>query len=334
MRIGVVGAGAVGGAIAALLARAGHDVEVTARGDHLAALQSGGLVLRGAWGDFTSEVTANDVLTRGPELAIVATKAQDAVAAIRQNVAMLRGVPVVLIQNGLDGLVAARAAAPRSDFIGGLAMFASSYLSPGTITVTTAGPLYLGGDADEGDVPALYAESVLAAVIGTKIVPNFTGAQWTKLVVNMVNALPAITGLSAQDVIADRRLRGILTASLRETVRVGLASGVRFESMQGLSHGRLRLLARLPLWLGQVVPLLMRARLGRVPNPGSTLQSIRRGQLTEIDHLNGAVVRAAAAIGTQAPVSALLLGMVHEVEASGSFIPVDEVVSRSRSTPA
>ena len=330
MRIGVVGAGAVGGAIAALLARGGHDVEVTARGEHLEAMRRGGLQLRGAWGNFTADVTANDVLTRGPELAIVATKAQDAVAAIRQNIALLRGVPVVLIQNGLEGLMSARAAAPRSDFIGGLAMFASSYLSPGAITVTTSGPLYLGGDAAEGDVPALYAQSVLAQVMGTKVVPNFTGAQWTKLVVNMVNALPAITGLYAQEVIADRRLRRIFTASLRETVRVGLATGVRFESLQGLTHARLRLLARRPLWAGQVVPVLMRVRLGPVPNPGSTLQSIRRGQPTEIDFLNGAVVRAADAVGADAPVNALLQALVHEVEETGAFIPVDEVARRSR----
>lgn len=333
MRIGVVGAGAVGGAVAALLARAGHEVEVTARGEHLAALQAGGLVLRGGWGDFTAEVTASDLLTRGPELAIVATKAQDAVAAIRENIAMLRGVPVVLIQNGLDGLEAARAAAPRSDFIGGLAMFASSYLSPGVITITTTGPIYLGGDAEEGDVPARYAETVLSPAIDVRVVPNFRGAQWTKLVVNMVNALPAITGLSAQDVIGDRRLRRIFTASLRETVRIGLASGVRFESLQGLSHGRLRLVARMPLWIGQVVPLLMRIRLGKVPNPGSTLQSIRRGQPTEIDHLNGAVVRAGAAIGREAPVNAMLVAMVHEVEQSGQHLTVDEVLSRSRAIP-
>ena len=330
MRIGVIGAGAVGGAIAGLLARGGHDVEVTARGEHLAALQAGGLVLRGAWGDFTADVTASDVLTRGPELVLVTTKAHDAVAAIRQNVAILRSVPVVLIQNGLGGLSTARAAAPRSDFIGGLAMFATSYLSPGVITVTTPGPIYLGGDADEGDVPALYATSVLATVMDAKVVPNFLGAQWTKLVVNMINALPAITGLSAQEVISDRRLRRILTASLRETVRIGMASEVRFESLQGLSNGRLRLFSRLPLWAGQIIPLLMRIRLGKVPNPGSTLQSIRRGQPTEIEHLNGAVVRAATAIGREAPVNALLLAMVHEVEASGKFLPVEEVVSRSR----
>ena len=78
MRVGIIGAGAIGGSIAALLARAGHDVEVTARGAHLEAIRERGIVLTGAWGDFTAGVVANETLTRAPELAIVATKAQDA----------------------------------------------------------------------------------------------------------------------------------------------------------------------------------------------------------------------------------------------------------------
>ena len=57
-------------------------------------------------------------------------------------------------------------------------------------------------------------------------VDNFTGCQWTKLMVNQVNAMPAITGLSAQQTLGDRRLRPIITASLQEAVRVGIARGV------------------------------------------------------------------------------------------------------------
>ena len=69
--------------------------------------------------------------------------------------------------------------------------------------------------------------------------------------------------------------------------------------------------------------------MGAVPNPGSTLQSIRRGQRTEIDYLNGAVVRAGpAGRGRQAPVNAALMALVHEVEAwVGSSCP-DEVLAR------
>ncbi|HOW00540.1 MAG TPA: 2-dehydropantoate 2-reductase N-terminal domain-containing protein, partial [Rhodoglobus sp.] len=59
MRIGVIGAGAVGGAIAALLARAGHEVEVTARGAHLDAIRERGIHLTGGWGEYTASVLAN-----------------------------------------------------------------------------------------------------------------------------------------------------------------------------------------------------------------------------------------------------------------------------------
>lgn len=330
MRIGVVGAGAVGGAIAALLARIGHEVEVTARGEHLAAIQEHGILLSGAWGEYRAQVDAAEELTRGVELVIVATKAQDAAAAIRDNAAAIRGIPLVVIQNGLDSIAGAKAAAPRSDIVGGLATFASSYLSPGTITVTTAGHLYLGVAAPDSDVPARYAARILADALPTTTVPNFAGAQWTKLIINQVNALPAITGLSVQEVVADSGLRRIMTASMRENVRTGLARRVHFESLQGLSHRRLRLFGALPLWLGQALPLLMSRRIGSTPNPGSTLQSIRRGQATEIDYLNGAVVRAAQEIGREAPVNAALVALVHEVETRGSFFTPAEVVARVR----
>ena len=97
MRIGVIGAGAVGGAIAALLQRAGHEIEVTARGAHLEAIRAHGIRLSGGWVDHVAPVLANDRLERAPQLVLVTTKAQDAREAIRENIALLRGVPVVVV---------------------------------------------------------------------------------------------------------------------------------------------------------------------------------------------------------------------------------------------
>lgn len=328
MRIGVIGAGAVGGAIAALLARVGHEVEITARGEHLEAIQEHGILLSGAWGDYRAQVDAAEELSRGVELVIVATKAQDAAPAIRANVSKLRGIPLVVVQNGLDAIGNAQQAAPRSDIVGGLALFASSFLSAGQITVTTAGQLYLGAAAGASDVPARYAARILTEALPTLTVPNFLGAQWTKLVINQVNALPAITGMSVQEVVAIPALRRLMTASMRECVRVGLAHRIHFEKLQGLDHRGLRFFAGLPLGLGQAFPSLMSRRIGKTPNPGSTLQSIRRGQTTEIDYLNGAVVRAAQSIGRHAPVNAVLVELVHEVEASGRFLTPAEIVAR------
>jgi 2-dehydropantoate 2-reductase len=70
--------------------------------------------------------------------------------------------------------------------------------------------------------------------------------------------------------------------------------------------------------------------MGAVPNPGSTLQSIRRGQLTEIDFLNGAVVAAAKKGGVAAPINEQIVHLVHEVEHTGSFLTPAEVVARVR----
>jgi 2-dehydropantoate 2-reductase len=330
MRIGVIGAGAIGGTIAALLDRVGHQVEVTARGAQLAAIRADGLRLDGAWGSHTARVDADEILRTQPELAFLCTKAQDAAAAIRENQHLLGGIPVVVVQNGLTGLRQAATMLPGSDCVGALALYAASYLSPGRVSVTTAANTYIGAGSGEPPEAAVFATRVLDAAMPTFAVDNFDGAQWTKLIVNQINAMPAITGLSAQDAIADRGLRRIVTASMREAVRVGFDRGIRYGSIQGLSNGILRFVAASPLWAGQAVLLTMKRRMGATPNPGSTLQSIRRGQLTEIDYLNGAVVGEAHELGREAPINAAIVGLVHEVERTRAFIEPAAVIDRMR----
>lgn len=328
MRIGVLGAGAVGGLIAALLDRASHDVEVTARGEQLAAIQDGGLRLDGGFGQHTARVQAGERLSERPDIAFLATKAQDAADAIEPNAPLLDGVPVVVVQNGLGGLDVAHGLLPHSPLAGALALFAVSYLEPGRITVTAALPTIIGAG------PGCTREQldrVVAAIgdaVPLEVTDDIVGAQWTKLLVNHVNAMPAITGLSVQETIRDPRLRRIITASMRETSRIARAVGARFAPMQGTPGWLAGLIARLPLWAAQIVPLIINRRLGEVPNPGSTLQSIRRGRLTEIDYLNGATVRIAAEHGLAAPVNAALVALVHEVETTGAFIPPAEVLRR------
>jgi len=169
---------------------------------------------------------------------------------------------------------------------------------------------------------------VLGEVMPATATANFIGCQWTKLIVNQVNAMPAITGLSAQETLRDPILVRIITASMREAVRIGFASGVRYGSLQGLNHAMLRAFVAAPPALRRQLPALMGRRMGAVPNPGSTLQSVRRGQRTEIDFLNGAVVEAAQRIGWDAPVNAALVALVHEVERDGAFLSREAVAER------
>lgn len=328
MRIGVIGAGAIGGTIAALLDRVGHQVEVTARGAHLDAIRSDGLRLDGAWGAHTARLDAGETLRIRPELAFLCTKAQDAAAAIRENEHLLAGIPVVVVQNGLAGLQKAKTLLPGSDCVGALALFAASFLSPGHVTVTTAANTYLGAGSGQPTEAAVVATRILDAAMPAFAVDNFDGSQWTKLIVNQVNAMPAITGLSVQDTLGDARLRHFVTASMREAVRVGLDRGIRYGSIQGLTGPILRFVATAPLWAGQLVPLLMKRRMGATPNPGSTLQSIRRGQVTEIDYLNGAIVEEARQLGREAPLNGAIVELVHEVERTRAFIDPAAVAAR------
>ncbi len=327
MKIGIIGAGALGGTFAVLLARAGHDVEVTARGASLEAIIAHGITVSGGFGDAHAQVAAGERLTRRPELVLVCTKAQDAAAAIEANAELIDGAPVVVVQNGLDGVSTAERLLPASSCMGVLSIIAANYTEPGVVRVTTRAASYLGRGDGPADAECVRIAKILSDAVPVVAIDGFRGAQWTKLVVNMLNAVPAIVGRSVQEVVDDRRLRRVVTASMREAVRVGIARGVRFGALQGLGDRRLRLFARMPLALGQVLPWLMRVRMGSVPNLGSTQQSVRRRQPTEIDYLNGAVVREASVAGLDAPVNRALTDLVHEVEQLGSFLPAQRVLA-------
>lgn len=330
MRIGVIGAGAVGGTFAALLAATGHEVEVTARGDHLAAIRASGLLLDGGWGEHRVRVAANATLEDRPDLAILATKAQDAATALAANATRLDGVPLVVVQNGLGGLDVARHELPDAPLLVALALFAASYLEPGHVTITGPNPVVIGAGPGTDRSTLERVAGVIGEALPVEVTDDIRGAQWTKLLINHINALPAITGMSAQDVIADRGLRRIMTATMRETVRIAHRIGVRFGTVLGVSGAIPGLVGTLPLALGEQFPRLLARRMGSVPNPGSTLQSIRRGQLTEIDFLNGSVVQQAAEHGLAAPVNAGIVELVHEVERTGTFLSPAEVTRRIR----
>jgi 2-dehydropantoate 2-reductase len=328
VRIGVIGAGAIGGTIAALLDRAGHEVQVTARGAGLAAIAARGLRFDGAWGEHTAQCAAAETLIGAPELAFITTKAQDAEAAIAANRDALRSIPVVVVQNGLHGLERAARLLPGSDCSGALALYAAQYVEPGHVTVTAPGSTYIGAGTSAPTAGARAAAELLAQVMPAETTDNFAGCQWTKLVINMVNAVPAATGMSVQDTIRHPRLSLVVTRAMREAVQAGRAHGIRFGDVQGLNERLLGVFMLAPLPLARLLPAAMARRMGSTPNLGSTLQSIRRGQATEIDHLSGAVVEAAQAHGGDAPVNRALVAAVHEVERTGRFIAPEELLAR------
>ena len=108
VRIAVIGAGAVGSALGALLHRAGQKVVLIARPAHVAAIRQNGLQVDGDVGNFITSIEAAETLDFRPDLTLLTVKTQDVVAAVKANQILLSNVPVVTFQNGVrsDQLVA------------------------------------------------------------------------------------------------------------------------------------------------------------------------------------------------------------------------------------
>lgn len=328
MRVTVIGAGAVGGVLAALLDRAGHDVAVVARGDHAAAIAREGLGLDGGFGAWSARVPVTERVAADTELVIVAVKANDTAAALTDR-RVPEGCPVLVVQNGLGGEAVARALLPASPVAVGLVLFAASLVAPGRVTVTGAAPMVVGGD--ETAVAASLAALGPALPEPVTQSPDIVGAQWTKLVINQVNALPAITGLSVQETVADAELRAVLGRGMAETARVGEALGVGWQPIGPVTAEVIRPLAQRGVAghdAGEMLARLLARGMGDVPNPASMLQSIRRGRRTEVDQINGAVVAAGAEAGVATPVNAALIALVRTVEAEGAHLSSADTLAR------
>jgi 2-dehydropantoate 2-reductase len=328
VRIGIIGAGAIGGTYAALLDRAGHEVVVTARGEALDAIRTGGLQLNGAWGDHVARIGAAMVLPERPDLALLTVKAQDARGAAEQHAALLAGVPVIVVQNGLNGPQALHDVLPDSPLIGGLSMIAAAYLTPGVVTVTNSATTVLAADTATRE-QLVAAADVLRTAVPVHLADDLVGAQWSKLAVNQLNFSAAVSGVSVQAALLSPLMRRAVVTAMRETVAVGLAAGVRFGGLPALTPGVLRLIRFAPIGLtARVLGPRFAAGMGPVPNLGSTLQSIERGRPSEIDHLSGAVVQEGARLGVATPVNRRVVELVHEVEHTHEFVPPDRAARR------
>lgn len=337
MRISVIGVGAVGGALAALLDLAGHEVTAIVRPGSAsgAVIERDGLRLSGARGTHLARLRVAQALPADTELVIVATRSFQADAALRAHASQLGAegalsrVPVVIAQNGLDGPDRAVAALDRAGIggvFGALALFPATHRGPGDIVLTRDGTVRLAPVRAQDFPAAERLATVFSDAFPTLALARLHPALWSKLLVNQVNALPAITARSVQYTCRHPDTAAILARSLTEAVAVADAHGIRFINLGVLTPAHARMIRA-----GDALTVV-RARLatafGVRPNPASTLQAIRRGQPTEIDDLNGAVVRAAAAVRMTAPVNAALTTLVHEVASSGQFLTIAELKRR------
>jgi len=327
-RIAIIGAGAIGSALGALLVRAGRDVTLIGRPAHIEAIRRAGLRVDGALGSFTVPMAAAEALDFRPELAFLTVKTQDALAAVRAYAALLAGVPVVTFQNGVrsDALVAT--ALPPQQLISAVVNLHANYLTPGAVTLLYPGPLLIGRPFGPNDAEVAAVAALLRDAVPTRVSSNILGAHWLKLIVNLNNAFPALTNATFHQVYADRGLRRLAVQAMLEGLRVAKRAGIRLASLPDTSAALIHLIDILPLGFAAAVAAAKARRMETEwPLLGSTLQSLQRKRPTEIDYLNGEVVRLGLESGVATPLNAALVEMVHQVEQTGRFRTMAELGS-------
>jgi len=325
-RIAIIGAGAVGSMFGALLGRAGQDVILIGRPEQVAAIHKGGLQVDGALGTFTVQVPVAEQLDFRPDLVLLAVKTQDVSSAVQANRRHLVDVPLVTLQNGVrsDDLVAG--VVPPQQVVSAVAFVIATYLTPGSVTIVTPGSLAIGHPFAAHKPITPMVASILNQAIPTRISTNILGAHWLKLLINVNNALPAITNRTLQEIYAESYLSQLVIRLLREGLAVVQRAGIRLESLPNISVILVRLLGKLPVRLAaRLTAAKVRRTASDVPILGSTLQSLRRHRPTEIEYLNGEIVRLGTETGVPTPLNAMVVAMVHQVEHQGRFFGVNAI---------
>lgn len=294
MKIAVMGAGAVGCFFGALLAQAGHDVTLIGRPALVEAVRDGGLLLEhngerwhvAVFADTRPEAVA------GAELVLFCVKSFDteaAAAAIAPHIGA--DCSVWSLQNGIDNAdrlahILDRPAVP-------VAVYAALEApAAGYVRHKGGGKMVIGPSTRSEEFAGLFA----AAGISARVAPDVVGTLWTKLAVNCaLNALSALAALPYGRLVGREGVDVLLKGILAECRVVAEAYGVT-----------------LPPTLEDTVFGLGTSMAEQY---SSTAQDLARGRRTEIDDLNGAILRRAAARGLEAPLNQALWTLVKLREA-------------------
>lgn len=319
-RILVVGAGALGGLLGALLTEKGHDVLLLTRSPAPPTLRLEG----GGYGPARDiEVRAATSAPPGfaPELVVCGVKTQDLAAALGQHAAAMGDAPVVALQNGLaqDDITVAAVGSARA--VAAVVALDASSLEPGRIECHRRGTLLLGAPRPDASAAVERAASVLEQAVSVQRIDNVLGARWTKLLVNLQNVIPALTGLSYQEAARHAGLARAVVRMLKEARAVADAEGVTLAPLPWTNPMLLRAMSRLPE--AMATPLFaarVQQVLGSAPAYGSTWQSMQRGRSLETEWLNGEVVRRGAARGVPTPVNARAVALA----AKGARMDADD----------
>jgi len=303
VRVCIVGCGAVGSLFAANLAQL-EDVEVWAYDlarDHVDAINAGGLRLSGA-GEVVGQVraTAEAGELPGCDFGIVATKAMHTESAIAATAHAFADGSVASVQNGIGNEEAIAGHVER--VVRGTTFPAGRLVEPGHVQWDVKGDTTIGpfepSPAPAGEIERL-AEACTRAGLPTSAVADARGPQWRKLIFNAAtNPVGALTGLTHGRVCENQGLRELVSGLVDEGKAVAAAQGIELDADPE-----------------ELIDHAARPDVA-YDHKASMLQDVEARRPTEIDYLNGGIVRFGREHGVPTPLNEAILALVQGLERS------------------
>lgn len=301
MQVTILGGGAIGSLFATLLSE--HGVEATIvsrRAEHVELVRKRGITVLENGERRTAKVNVSSLIsTEKPDAVIVAVKSYDIEAVVKPACLQVNSDTVFLtLQNGLNNTEKIASIVGENRVIGGVTRLGCTVLNSGEIFYAGKGRTIIGSLTPEGrnkteKIANVFNSSGLDTIISDEINQEI----WAKVLVSAaINPLTALTQLNNAQLLRFPQIREIMAAAVREGVEVAEKVGIRFDA-------------------DLVEESIEIARQTGV-NKSSMLQDVERRTRTEIDAINGEIMRLGAKYNVSTPVNSLLTNLIKGLEDS------------------
>lgn len=326
MKIAILGCGAIGGLCLGYLSGKDKNVIGIVKEYQKEVILKEGLVIEGIRGKNNFKVKVATSLQEPVDIAIFASKINDLENMIKKNAAYLKNAVAVTTQNGVRADYLISNYFPKSRIINGIVMFGATFYPPNKIVHNFEGDLILGNILEYQPVALDKMDELFFGIFKVIVLPNLKGAKYLKLFVNLNNAIAAVLGISMQEAFADLAIAKLAILLNREAYSVVLDSGVELVSLPNYPKERLEGLVNMEINQASGIFSKVMTGLSKEPLYGSILQSIQRGSLSEIDYINGEIVKLAKQNDLTAPLNEKIVELVHRVEKTKKFLTKGDLV--------
>ncbi len=332
MRVAVVGAGAIGGICAALIHKAGYDVQVVVRREeHAHEIREKGIRISGIRGEYIAKMDAvykigemkpdRELVLLGVKALAVNTVSQELVSVLNPN------ARVVSLQNGFceEDLAAVLG---RDRVVGCVTGWGATMHKDCDLEMTSPGDFIIGNIDNRPDPKLDIVQTILNHVLETHISNNITGSLYSKLIINScITSVGAVCGLYLGQMLSINKARLIFLRIMEEAMAVADAMDIKVEIFKNKlnyydfleSNGMFASIKR------HIFLRVLGFKYRHVKS--SSLQSLERGRKTEIDYLTGFITSNGKKFGVPTPVNDQVFAMVRDIESGEQQIQTENLDS-------